>query len=486
VANVAPRERHMTEGIRFKVLAAIGFASVIALSSFALVAALAVERSATDDSERIMTEYRHGVGAARQLDLGAERLVAAARGYLLTTDDSFVGPLEDARKQFEVHVRALEQNLRSPGQEQFLFRIRQATDGYRLALARLTPDRTGSLDRAEISRVFEELLVPRRLALTRAIQDLVDAREAQLAERQARVRTRIARSARRVVGIGLLTPLLALLLAVVVSRRLNHLYAMQRAAAARAENAVARRDELLGIVAHDLRSPLNVIALRANLMHDDAGDDKARESSAAITRTVARMDHLISSLLDSAAIESGQLRVVKGDCAVADIVAQMVELFEPMAGHKGIHFQVRTPEEEIHISADRERIVQVLSNLLSNAIRLARPGDRVELRLSCADGRVRFDVCDTGPGIPVELRPRIFERYYRGGGPGRGVGLGLYIAKAIVTSHGGDIEVATETGKGTVFRVQLPVRPIAIASGLAVQEPAGPGSGGLTIATIAE
>lgn len=468
----------MTESNRFKVLAAIGFASVIALSSFALVAALAVERSATDDSERIMAEYRHGVGAARQLELGAERLVAAARGYLLTTDPSFEGALEAARQEFEVHVRALEQHLRSPGQEHFLYLIHQATNGYRSALARLTPDRTGALDRAEMSRVFEELLVPRRQALTRAIQDLVDAREAGLASGQARVRARSARAERRVIGIGLLAPLLALFLAFVVSRRLNHLYAMQRAAASRAENAVSRRDELLGIVAHDLRSPLNVIALRANLLREDARDEKVRESSAAITRTVARMDHLISSLLDSAAIESGQLRVVKDDCAIADLVAQVVELFEPMATQKGIRFQVRMCDEEVHISADRERIVQVLSNLLSNAIRLAGSGDRVELQVTSADGRVRFDVCDTGPGIPVELRPRIFERYYRGDGPGRGVGLGLYIAKAIVTSHGGDIQVATETGKGTIFRVQLPVRQSVNASDLALQEPAGPPNGG--------
>ncbi len=468
----------MTEGNRFKLLAAIGFASVIALSSFALVAALVVERSATDDSERIMAEYRHGVGAARRLELGAERLVAAARGYLLTTDASFVDALEVARKDFEVRVQALEQNLRSPGQENFLFLIRRATDGYRSALARLTPDRTDSLDRTELSRVFEELLVPRRQALTRAIQDLVDAREAGLAQGQARVRARVARSERRVIGIGLLAPLLALLLAVVVSRRLSHLYAMQRAAASRAETAVSRRDELLGIVAHDLRTPLNVIALRANLMRDDARDDKARESSAAITRTVTRMDHLISSLLDSAAIESGQLRIFKDDCPVADIVTQVVELFEPVATQKGIRFEVRMAEEEVLISVDRERIVQVLSNLLSNAIRLAGRGDRVELRVSCADGRVRLDVCDTGPGIPVELRPRIFERYYRGGGQGRGVGLGLYIARAIVTSHGGDIEVATEMGKGTIFRVQLPQRPAVRSPGTAFQESAEPDSRG--------
>jgi signal transduction histidine kinase len=469
---------HMTEGNRFKVLAAIGFVSVIAFSSFALVAALAVERGATDDSERLMGDYRHGVGAARHLELGAERLVAAARGYLLTTDASFVDELADARKEFEVHVRTLEQNLRSPGQEHFLLLIRQATEGYRSALIRLTPDRTGSLDRAELSRVFEQLLVPRRKALTRAVQDLVDAREAALATGQARVRARVARAERRVIGIGLMAPLLALLLAVVVLRRLNRLYAMQRDAAARAEIAVSRRDELLGIVAHDLRSPLNVNVLRANLLGDDARDEKVRESSAAITRTVARMDHLISSLLDSAAIESGQLRVIKDDCAVTDIVANIVDLFEPMAAQKGIAFRVDVTDDEIRISADRERIIQALSNLLSNAIRLSSRNDRVELRISCAAGRVRFDVCDTGPGIPAELRPRIFDRYYRGGGPGRGVGLGLYIAKAIVIAHGGDIEVATETGKGTIFRVQLPQCPAVRSSGTTVQESARTDSGG--------
>lgn len=454
----------MSEGNRFNVLVAIGFVSVVALSSFALVAALAVERNATSDSERIMAEYRHGLRAARQLELAGERLVAAARGHLLRTDSTFLAPFREARKDFEARVVTLEQHLRSPGQERFLQLIRQATGGYRSALARLSPDRIDSLHRAELSRVFEQLLVPRRQELTRAIQTLVDAREAGLARGQARVRATTASAERRVIAIGIVAPLLALFLALVVSRRLSRLYTMQREATARAENAVSRREELLGIVAHDLRSPLNVIVLRANLLRDDAADEKVRESCAAITRTVVRMDRLISGLLDSAAIESGQLRVVQDDCPVADIVSEVVELFEPLAIQKGIRFQVRMAEG-LHIQADRERIVQVLSNLLSNAIRVAGDGDRVELRVTSADGHVRFDVCDTGPGIPAGIRSRIFERYYRGDRKQPGVGLGLYIAKAIVTAHGGDIAVATETGKGTVFRVLLPVRPPVTASG---------------------
>ena len=454
----------MTEGNRFNILAAIGFASVIALSSFALVAALSLERSATQDSELIMAEYRRGIRAARQLELAGERLVATARGHLLTTDGSFLRPLREARTEFEAHVDTLEQNLRSPGQEQFLQLIRQATDGYRIALAAVSPDQTGTLDRAELSRVFEQRLLPRRQAMTHAIQTLVDAREAALASGQARVRSRAARTERRVIAIGIVAPLLALLLALAVSRRLSRLYAMRHDAAARAETAVARRDELLGVVAHDLRSPLNVIMIRANLLRDGARDESVRESCAAISRTVARMDNLIASLLDGAAIETGQLRVIKTDCAVADIVAPLVELFEPVATDKGIRFRVRM-SEDLHVDADRERIVQVLSNLLSNAVRLAGREDRVELRVTGADGHVRIDVCDTGPGIPAELRSRIFERYYRGDRQGRGIGLGLYIAKAIVTAHGGDIQVATQAGKGTVFRVRLPAPTASTAPG---------------------
>lgn len=455
----------MSESNRFRLVIAIGFASVIALSSFALVAALAVERAATGDSERNMAEYRREVGAARELELGAERLVASARGYLLTGDDSFLASLREARTEFEDEIRSLEDSVRSPGQEHFLFVIRQATQGYRVALDRLRFERTGSLDRTELSSVFEQLLVPRQRALTDAIGTFVAAREERLARGQARVRARAARAERRVIAIGLLAPAVAFLLALLVGRRLSRLYALQKDAAARAETAAARRDELLGIVAHDLRSPLNVIALRAGLLADGAGE-KCHEYAAAITRTVARMDHLIGGLLDSAAIESGQLRVIQDNCPVSEIVTSVVELFAPLAAQKAIRFQALMREDGLHVRADRERIIQVLSNLLSNAIRAAGREDRVELRIERSEGRIRFDVCDTGPGIPAEIRPRLFERYARGPGAGSGaVGLGLYIAKAIVAAHGGDMEVASESGKGTVFRIHLPeAGPLACAS----------------------
>lgn len=131
------------------------------------------------------------------------------------------------------------------------------------------------------------------------------------AEGQEAVRLRVARAERRVVAIGVLATSGAVLLAVFVWRRLNGLYARQQEATGRAQIAISRRDELLGVVAHDLRSPLNAIALRASLMCEDMPDAERRESARAIQRIVQRMDELISGLVDSAAIESGHLQVFK-------------------------------------------------------------------------------------------------------------------------------------------------------------------------------
>ncbi len=443
---------------RFRMQAAIGLLSVVALSAFALVAAVVVERDATADSRRIIDEYRREVGAARQLELRAEQLVAAARGYLLTGDDSFRDSLTDARREFDDSVRMVEQELRSPGHEHFLLRIRDATAGYRSALERLSVGRASTLDLPSLSRVFEQLLVPRRRALRQAVREFVEDRERRLADGQQSVHGRVARAERRVIGIGVLSPALALLLAIVVWRRLGQLYTRQEQATRRAETAIARRDELLGVVAHDLRTPLNAIALRASLMCEDTPNAARRESGQAIQRTVQRMDGLIRGLLDSAAIESGQLQLFRESCKVGDLVASVVETFEPLAVQKGIRFAVQCDEADLVIHADRERMNQVLSNLVSNAVKFARPGDRVELRVQETNRSVQFDVCDTGPGIPDDVRPRLFDRYHRGP-RGGGVGLGLYIARAIVDAHRGSIDFASEEGKGSIFRVRVPLVP---------------------------
>ena len=442
---------------KFKIQAAIGFASVIALSASALFIALAVQRDSGRRRDVMMERFTRGVTVARQLELGAERMVAMARGYLLSADPAFFTATADARRDVESQVRALGQVLDSPGEEQFLFRIRDAIAGYRLALEKLEAGRTESLDRESLSRVFEEVLVPRRQALTRTIEELVAYEEQTLEASRTSLRASLHRAEVVVIAVGVLVPVLAAFLAWVVSRRLDRLYVAQQEATDRAENAVANRDDLLGIVAHDLRNPLNVIGLRSGSMRDESPDIRTRESAAAIARTVNRMSHLIDGLIDSAAIASGQLRVVRHECEVSEIVASTFELFAPLAEQKGVRFTARVEEEGLLVAADRERLVQVLANLVANAIKFTERDGRVELRAGAARDRVCFDVRDTGKGIPAEVQPRLFERYWRSGSRAEGVGLGLYIAKAIVTAHGGDIELESEEGTGTTFRVTLPI-----------------------------
>jgi signal transduction histidine kinase len=447
----------MGDPTRFKLQAAVGFAGIVVLSSGALLGAISTERATSRRSTEIMAEYRQAVGAARQLELEAERLVAAVRGYLLSdAEPGFLDSLEGVRATFDRHVSTLERSLRGPGSEYLLWRIRAATGGYRAALDSLTAGRSSELDRDALARVFEDILVPRRKALTRAIGDFVDQRESNLDASQAAVRARAGRSERRVLTFALLAPIAASVLAWIVSRRLGQLYDAREEATRRAEQAAQRRDDMLGIVAHDLRSPLNVICLRAGLLREAATDPAARGSIESILRTVSRMDALIAGLLDTAAIESGQFRVVKDDCPASEIVSSLTDVFTPLAGEKGVELSARIEPADLVVAADRDRLIQLLANLLSNAVKFSGRGDRVELRATSAGGGVIFEVSDSGPGIPAELRPRIFDRYWKGRGPGGGVGLGLYIAKAIAEAHGGDIGVESEEGAGTSFRVRLP------------------------------
>jgi signal transduction histidine kinase len=225
-----------------------------------------------------------------------------------------------------------------------------------------------------------------------------------------------------------------------------------------AQQALRARDRVLGIVAHDLRNPLNTINMSAALLLDPAFSEVQRTRQAQmIQRSVKRMDRLIQDLLDIARIEADRLNLNREIQDPRDLVEEAVELHASLAAARALVLRCDWGQEVLAISVDRDRLLQVLSNLIGNAIKFTPEGGNIEVRAEQTDEGVRFSVRDTGPGIPAEDLPRLFQPFWQAKrGSVDGAGLGLMIARGIVEAHGGTIGAESAPGQGSTFSFTIP------------------------------
>lgn len=175
------------------------------------------------------------------------------------------------------------------------------------------------------------------------------------------------------------------------------------------------------------------------------------------------MSRLVNELLDLARLESGQLQITKRRVDLSEIMADVYRSMLPQARAREIDLHLDTPAP-LTVMGDPDRLIQIFTNLANNALAHTPPGGNVKLVTRAVDGWIEGIVADTGPGLPEEELPRIFERFYRleksraRGEDGRGAGLGLAIVNELVTAHGGHVQVSSEVGRGTAFMVRLPMQ----------------------------
>ena len=224
-----------------------------------------------------------------------------------------------------------------------------------------------------------------------------------------------------------------------------------------AEETIDAREQVLKIVSHDLRNPLSAISMTASLLLDvPTPPDKQAEHLRRIQRAGERMNRLIQDLLDVAKLEAGRVAIDARSIEVAPLIKEASELLAPLTATKSIRFEATAAERLPTIAADAGRVLQVISNLVGNAVKFTPVGGRIVLRADAEPGGVRFSVRDTGPGIPQEQLPQIFGRFWQANpADRRGIGLGLTIAKGIVEAHGGQIWVDSPPGDGTTFSFSL-------------------------------
>ncbi len=234
-----------------------------------------------------------------------------------------------------------------------------------------------------------------------------------------------------------------------------------------AQEASRSREEVLAVVSHDLRAPLATVKLAAELVArlvPDDGPPELRRSADMVQRATGRAAQLVEDLVDAASLERGRLALTLEPHDVSALAREALAGVELLAQKRRVSLSLDAAPDAGAAVCDRHRVLQVLGNLLGNALKVTPGGGAIRLGVRRAEGEIVFSVADTGPGIAPEDQPRLFDRYWRGASSGyEGLGLGLAIVRGLIEAHGGHIGVRSAPGEGATFTFTLRAGPLAAA-----------------------
>lgn len=229
----------------------------------------------------------------------------------------------------------------------------------------------------------------------------------------------------------------------------------------RLERAIRARDDTMSVVSHDLRNPVNAVKMLAGALLQRANQDRlpddVREQISVVRSAAQQMDALIQDLLDFSRAEAGRFGVDTQTVSTDVLLRNALRTLAPLATDKGVRVVMEWPDDLPDVNVDPERIVQVVSNVVGNAIKFTPTGGTITVTAAVRSDAVHISVTDTGPGISPEHLPHIFDRYWQSSRRNRGAGLGLPIAKTIIEAHGGRIWAESAVGNGAVFHFTLPL-----------------------------
>jgi signal transduction histidine kinase len=235
-------------------------------------------------------------------------------------------------------------------------------------------------------------------------------------------------------------------------------------ARAEAESANQSKSAFLATMSHELRTPLNAIGGYAQLMEEGISGpltEKQREYLKRVRLSQQHLETLINDVLNFAKLEAGRMDFEITEFGLPDGLSSVVALVEPQAVEKGIHFDFRGGDQGCVVRADRDKMLQIVLNLVSNATKFTSEGGSISLDWSCDDGAVRIRVADTGIGIPQDKLAAVFEPFVQVDrnlvGASHGTGLGLTISRDLARRMGGNLVVESELGVGSTFTLRLPL-----------------------------
>jgi signal transduction histidine kinase len=478
---------------------------LFALNAVALILlfnAISNQQNAANYAQRA----EQAVAASSHLERLVVDMESGVRGYLLTGADRFLDPYRKALVLYPAAAGTLAQNATTARTQRIAADIQAHIDSYvngylqpLLSLSNRDPVRARS--------VVETGEGKRRVDVLRSMFSSFDRSEQHLAD-QHRADAGSSTNTAKIItfaalaGVALLCLLMGLYLQFRVIRPVLSLaWSAKRVAAGdlgarvhgvRSQNELGEmsvsfnemaealernwlaaqqaeqvKEEFFALVSHELRTPLSSIVGYVEVMLEETEDERLSPAERQrfleiVNRNARRLLRLVGDLLFAARLEAGKLELQQSDVDLSKTAQDSVEAARPQAERGGI-----TLRDEIvpglNIYGDADRLGQVMDNLLSNAVKFTPEGGDVGVRLSSGDGRARIDVWDTGIGIPDADQARLFERFFRAStatdAAVPGVGLGLSITKAIVETHGGALSFTSAEGKGTTFRVELPLVP---------------------------
>lgn len=402
-----------------------------------------------------LRQKEHEITLVERLRWSGEVMVSAGRGYLLTEDPALLARLTAAATRFDQEGAQLTATAADP----YATAVAQDTDRFVSVQQQLITARQRNEDRSVLLRRFEQQLLPLQQELETSLDRLVAYKEAALDEIYEAAAKERDRFTTRFYALLALLAIVGFVVTWFFARRIAVAYRAETNARNVARRAVASRNELMAMVAHDLRNPLGAIALKAAYLRERSGDaDAVLKEAGSIESMTLHMSSLLDSMLDLATIEAGRFSVTQRACAVDELLREAADMFGNAARSKGVCFVAPEIMPDIRVHADKERVLQVLSNLLGNALRYTPRGGEIALSAARSGETARIAVSDSGPGIPAEHLPHLFDRFFRDQSAGKtSNGLGLFIARGIVEAHGGTIWAVNNPDRGATFCFTLPL-----------------------------
>ena len=436
--------------MRIHMTAILGFAIAISVLAGGTAVGIREMNRAVRAQERHLRAIEHQDSLADQLARRADVVWSLGGAYADSGDPALLDRWDDESRAFASALHEFDEEADG----------RAAVS--RSALAFVTADRTlRTLAReagtaTAIRTRFDTDLHPLRTQLERDLDDF-DHRGAASFKAAYLAAEHERRHVTEMMYAGLAMLVAASLgVAWYFTRQLSGAFRKEAAATDAARQAIGARDELMGVVAHDLRNPLAAITLKAALLRQQAGSDDVRRQAESIETIALRMDYLIQTMLDVTTVEARRFSIQPAPCRAEGLLRDIEEMFDRVAESKQIRLGWKVTPPQLVVRADRERILQVLTNLVGNALKFTPSGGEVTITVEELGSLARFAVADSGSGIATQDLPKVFDRFWRKGSTSqRGTGLGLFIAKAITEAHGGRIWVESELGRGARFYFTL-------------------------------
>ena len=473
----------------------LGYGMVVALLALVMGGlVLSLERAA-DGSRQLAEASERLVLSATDQRVRLDRLQETGLKYAITRDSGYARRFDELAAAYGASLDRYRRRSATAAERRAAAELSEAWERFRddwtPLEARLSPERPG----AEADSLFAEAVAE----LRGANRDVTEATRAAILSSVDATESRARTSETYAwAGVGLATLLAGivwLLLVRSISRALGRLVAGTRRVAegdfsvrldadrsdefgdladafdrmaARLEELDQLKKDFLSKISHDLKSPLATMReVHRFLLDGGAGglEEKQRELLRRNEQHGERLSAMITTLLDVARFEAGAAEVSREPLDLAALVEDVVAAFEPRFERSSVAIEHGSPNGEVPVQADPERVRQLLENLLDNALAASSEGDRVRIEVRRSSGEASegdlavLTVADEGPGVPDDEKEAIFERFFQGGDRRRGnegTGLGLTLCRQIAAAHGGDVDVLDGEGGGAVFRVRLP------------------------------